>query len=410
MSLLSSVADGPVLDALASALLHFVWQGAVLALLLAMWFRQVGPRSNARYVAGVVTLAAMLAAPVATFTWIATRQGVRSIEVAPEARTTPAPVAGATDTTLREVEPEPVTPTAASALLGRIAPAAEAGMLVIWFAGVAALSLRLLGGWVVARRLATQAVRPASAELRTLATQIAGRLALDRAVSVLESSRVRVPVIVGWLKPVVLFPAATLSSLSPSQIEAILAHELAHIRRHDYLVNLLQSAVETLLFYHPAVWWASRHVRAEREHCCDDVAVEVCDRLVYVSALSDLARMTTAHGTALAATDGSLVRRVRRLLGADAGASAERPGSFAVLTLIVLGAVALPAALTSREVTPAGVVARSAPDHDCGRSADEPEPARHRKLRRSATRELGSGRRRHAFAAWHGRGAKRRRY
>ena len=198
-------------------------------------------------------------------------------------------------------------------------------MLVIWFAGVAALSLRLLGGWVVARRLATHAVRPASAELRMLATQIAGRLALDRAVSVLESSRVRVPVIVGWLKPVVLFPAATLSSLSPAQIEAILAHELAHIRRHDYLVNLLQSAVETLLFYHPAVWWASRHVRAEREHCCDDVAVEVCDRLVYVSALSDLARMTTAHGTALAATDGSLVRRVRRLLGADAGAAAERP-------------------------------------------------------------------------------------
>ena len=242
MSLLSSVADGPVLDALASALLHFVWQGAVLALLLALWFRRVGSRSNARYVAGVVTLAAMLAAPVATFTWIATRQGVRSIDVAPEARTTPAPVVGATDTTLREVEPEPVTPTAASALLGRIAPAAEAGMLVIWFAGVAALSLRLLGGWVVARRLATQAVRPASADLRTLATQIAGRLALDRAVSVLESSRVRVPVIVGWLKPVVLFPAATLSSLSPSQIEAILAHELAHIRRHDYLVNLLQSA------------------------------------------------------------------------------------------------------------------------------------------------------------------------
>ena len=98
---------------------------------------------------------------------------------------------------------------------------------------------------------------------------------------------------VGWLNPVVLLPASALSGLTPTQIEALLAHELAHVRRHDYLVNLLQSVVETLLFYHPAVWWVSAHVRAEREHCCDDLAVAVCDRLVYVTALADLAAMTS---------------------------------------------------------------------------------------------------------------------
>ena len=79
--------------------------------------------------------------------------------------------------------------------------------------------------------------------------------------------------VVGWLRPVILLPASALTGLAPSQLEAVIAHELAHIRRHDYLVNLFQTTVETLLFYHPASWWISRQIRAEREHCCDDVAV-----------------------------------------------------------------------------------------------------------------------------------------
>ena len=110
------------------------------------------------------------------------------------------------------------------------------------------------------------------------------------------------------MKPVVLLPVAALSGLSPEQLQAILAHELAHVRRHDYLVNLLQSVVETLLFYHPAMWWVSAQVRTEREHCCDDLAVEVCgDRLVYVTALAELTSITSHRAFALAATDGSLL-------------------------------------------------------------------------------------------------------
>ena len=101
--------------------------------------------------------------------------------------------------------------------------------------------------------------------------------------------RVDVPTVIGWLKPVVLLPASALAGLSPNQVEAILAHELAHIRRHDYLVNLLQTLVETLLFYHPAVWWLSRRIRAERENCCDDLAVSLCgDPVAYAAALAEL--------------------------------------------------------------------------------------------------------------------------
>jgi hypothetical protein len=110
----------------------------------------------------------------------------------------------------------------------------------------------------------------------------------------------------------------------------VIAHELAHIRRHDYLVNLLQSFVETLLFYHPAVWWVSSEVRAEREHCCDDLAVEVCgDRVVYVTALAELTSIER-RAFALAATDGSLVARVRRILGRPTSARLELPPSWGI--------------------------------------------------------------------------------
>ena len=88
---------------------------------------------------------------------------------------------------------------------------------------------------------------------------------------------------------VILLPISTLSGLSREQIEMILAHELAHIRRHDFFVNLLQATVETLLFYHPAAWWISRRIRVEREHCCDDIAVDVCGNpLQYARALTRL--------------------------------------------------------------------------------------------------------------------------
>jgi beta-lactamase regulating signal transducer with metallopeptidase domain len=127
-----------------------------------------------------------------------------------------------------------------------------------------------------------------------------------------------------------------LSGLTPEQLQAILAHELAHVRRHDYLVNLLQSVVETLLFYHPATWWVSSQVRAEREHCCDDLAVEVCgDRLVYVTALAELTTIANHRAFALAATDGSLINRVQRILGRPRPMKEPAPG-WAVLALLVL--------------------------------------------------------------------------
>src|SRR5207247_10537546 len=120
------------------------------------------------------------------------------------------------------------------------------------------------------------AVSPLSGGLADRVGVLATRLRIRRVVHVFQSTAVTIPTTLGWLRPIVLVPASALSGLSLGQLEAIIAHELAHVRRHDYPVNMLQTVADILLFYHPACWWMSRRIRHEREHCCDDVAVAVC--------------------------------------------------------------------------------------------------------------------------------------
>lgn len=138
-------------------------------------------------------------------------------------------------------------------------------------------------------------------------------------VRVLISMRVDVPSVLGWLRPVILLPPATMMGLTPQQLEGMLAHELAHVRRHDYLVNIVQTIAETLLFYHPAVWWMSRQIRHERELCCDDLAVQACgDPLCDARALTTLEKLrVAAPRLAMGSTSGPLLYRIQRLLGAS---------------------------------------------------------------------------------------------
>jgi len=156
-------------------------------------------------------------------------------------------------------------------------------------------------------------------------------LGVTKPVRMLSTSAIDVPTVIGWWRPAVLVPVSACLQLSPAQLEAVLAHELAHIRRHDYLVNALQNVVETVLFYHPAVWWLSGRIREEREQCCDDLAVSVCeDRVMYARALvllEESRQQSPAFG--LAATGGSLLTRVHRLLGTP------RPRPRAPLALVL---------------------------------------------------------------------------
>src|SRR5258707_8817592 len=183
-------------------------------------------------------------------------------------------------------------------------------------------------------------------EWRRPPTRLSDALNLRRGVELLESAAVEVPTVIGFVKPVILLPVATLSGLSTDQIEMILAHELAHIRRHDFLINLIQAVVETLLFYHPAVWWISHCVRVEREHCCDDMAIAVCGNpLQYARALTRLEelRVDPAHAF-IAANGGSLLSRIRRLIPqrAESPNGPSRWAAGAALLTVLLALLAAP--------------------------------------------------------------------
>jgi beta-lactamase regulating signal transducer with metallopeptidase domain len=350
----------PYGQALASALGHFIWQGAVLGLAAHLVIRAGRLGANARYAVGVICLVAMAAMPIVTTIYVA--HGASRIRSAARELT---------------IEDRPATSMSVAAVdertpgstLARDLPSA---VVLSWLVGVTLLSLRLVGGWVMTRRLVDGARTPAAPAIRGLARRVAKRLALARLVDVFESPTIAVPMMVGWIKPCVILPTAALAGLTPVQVEALLAHELAHVRRHDYLVNLLQSAIETLLFYHPAVWWISRDVRQTREQCCDDVAVAVCDRIVYASALADLAvlaQTTAGQRFALAATDGSLVGRVRRILGGADDGREGKPGWWpAVLVALTIAGLA-PIVLQSAPVATPTVAKAMSSEAPRGESA-----------------------------------------
>jgi TonB family protein len=157
--------------------------------------------------------------------------------------------------------------------------------------------------------------------------------------------------VIGWLRPVILIPISAIAGLTPQQLDALILHELAHIRRLDTVTNLLLVAVETILFYHPAVWWVSRHVRIEREHCCDDFAVAACgDAVMYVEALTSLETWKATGRMALAANGGKLKDRVARLLNAQA--ESPRFSLSAVTGLALLGLVAASVAVAQTQAPP----------------------------------------------------------
>jgi hypothetical protein len=200
----------------------------------------------------------------------------------------------------------------------------------------------LAAGWSQARRFRYDQVRPVSEPWPTRLAELATKLGVCRAVALVESALVEVPTVLGWLRPVVLLPASALTGLTPDQLEVVLAHELAHIRRNDYAINLLQTVVETLLFYHPAAWWVSALVRQERENCCDDLAVATCgNRLFYARALTRLEELrhempAPSAALGMAADGGVLLNRIQRLLGMPAMAS-RRPARWAAGALILAG-------------------------------------------------------------------------
>ena len=330
MSILAHGISPELLDSLGWTLVHFIWQGAALAALFAVT-NAVCRRASTRYALAVITLALMMAAPVITFTKL---MGAKD----------PAVRYGARGAFARAVKPREgvFLPARPGASTPEIPASQNDGILWFveaWFLGVLLLSLRTAGGLFLIERMRRE-VKPVGRQLYEKYLALQRKMGLERVIRYCQCVELDAPAVLGWFRPVVLLPARALTGLSEEQMAMVIAHELAHIRRLDCFVNLFQIGAETLLFYHPAVWWVSQRIRAEREHCCDDEAVAVCgDAVNYARALTLMEEWRTAPSLVMAANRSPLSERVVRLLGLDGAAGRFRVAGLAVGVACLAGAL-----------------------------------------------------------------------
>ena len=329
-----SLTGSPALSAVGYALVAFLWQGAAIGALTALALT-LSRRAQAtvRYAVACTGLALMAVAPVVSATQFALNvpagavSGPVSSAPLADFRALPAPVAAKS------------SPQVLSAQLRtRLEPHLPL-IAILWSCGVGLGGIKLFAGWWRLRRLCRTAVIVSPAGWSASLRGMAERLGVTGPIQIVTSSLINVPLAFGWIRPAIVVPAALLASLPAAYLDAVLAHELAHIRRRDYLVNALQCVAEVLLFYHPAVWWVSRQVRVEREHCCDDDAANVCgDRLEYARAIASLEEFRTGRvQLALAASGGHLLTRVRRLVEPSFVSGPKMSGGMMmVLTLSAL--------------------------------------------------------------------------
>jgi beta-lactamase regulating signal transducer with metallopeptidase domain len=324
----------PFTNALGWALVHTIWQGTVFGAAAALAFRLTQNRSSAvRYGIGIGTLALQLLTFLATM-WLC-YEPVRTVMQ----------ITGEDQTTLTQTATV-LNFAATSSLTGEVMfwLNQHISLLVtFWGCGAALLLVRLFGGWLFVQRLTRRNINPAPEAWQTYLYELSDQLGITKAVRLVESAEISVPMTIGWIKPIVLLPIGLLAGLSPRQVEAILAHELAHIQRNDYLVNLILSAVEIVLFFHPAIWWLSARVREEREHCCDDVAIDLCGEraslaqaLVRIEERRQAMVATPALAMAFGARKQSFLQRVKRVIGVNEQQSSSKPNGLLVAGCLML--------------------------------------------------------------------------
>ncbi|HKX54631.1 MAG TPA: M56 family metallopeptidase, partial [Xanthomonadales bacterium] len=316
--------NNTLISALGWTLVHFLWQGCLIALIY--WLIcALAPRHAAslRYWTGLAGLLLSLLAVLLTF----------ALSYSPEARFETAPA------TATAVNPFLVLsghfPNTLALLETGIEPALP-WVVLLWLLGVICFSVRTLRDWIGVRRLLQEGIVSTELQLQIALETLKSLMNVQLPVRLLASTRVAVPLAIGWLRPVILIPVSVLARLPQDQLEMILAHELGHIRRGDYAFNLLQVILETLLFYHPAIAWMSQRVREEREHRCDDLVVRFCGKpATYARALTNLEVMRSpVLAPAIAATGGNLLARIRLII------NKELPGKGSSLTQFALVATA----------------------------------------------------------------------
>jgi beta-lactamase regulating signal transducer with metallopeptidase domain len=322
--------------ALAFTLLHFLWQGAAIAALAAA-LMSLFRESSTRYLIGIGALALMFASFGVTFALLS------------------APPAGgdglAVDSTPISAD---VAPAAVTRFVAQASPALSIAsgydftwVARTWLVGVCLLALRIAFGLLLLEQLRRRNLLDLPVGMVERFRALQRRLGISRLVRYCECRMVNVPSVIGFFHPVVLLPMRALTGLSAEQLEAVIAHELGHVKRFDVAVNFLQVIAETLFFFHPAVWWLNKHIRADREDCCDDVAIAACGRkVIYARALATMADWRDTPELAMAATGGGVVAsRVARLLGIQQKNGARSAGvitaSLVLATALMAGAASV---------------------------------------------------------------------
>lgn len=360
---LHQILSSPIVNRIGLAIMHSVWECTAVGVLFAVVTLALRKRrAQVRYNIAVTALLLMVIVPVITFFVVGGPAKTSPDAIA--AALAGKPVVAAVDESVTSAEITPVeavnlseTPRAVPAEVAvQAKPAGKAASITEkieiagpylalgWIVGVLVLSIWHLGGWAQLRRLRRVMVKPVEEHVTKTLKRLADSLAVTRTIEIVESALVTVPTVIGAFKPVVLLPASALTGLTAQQLEMILAHELAHIKRGDFLVNLIQTAIDILLFYHPAAWYVSRRIRDERENCCDDIAVQVTgDSLKYARALATLEEIkATNRRLAVAATGGSFFDRVARLVGKEESRKTKPSWQTVVITMLVVTAVIMP--------------------------------------------------------------------
>jgi beta-lactamase regulating signal transducer with metallopeptidase domain len=350
MTLIRTLNAADLVSSLGWTLLDFVWQGMLVGCAAAVLLGLLGrARPQWRYGLACGALLLCAALPLANLALRLAGPGTP----APQLALTALPET--VSTALDSVVPSHAGPAGAGSATGGWRQALQPRLpllILCWSGGAAVLALRLLLGlaWV-RQRSRPGAWRPDPAWQAVL-DRLAARIGIGRRVVLGLVDDLASPVTAGWWRPVVLVPASLASGMAPQLLEALLAHELAHVRRHDYLVNLMQSAIEILLFYHPAVWWLSHRIRIERELIADDLAASVLGeprRLALALSELDLFQLSTPQ-LAHAAHGGKLMSRIKRLV---------RPQSEPIHWKLVLPVLGL--ALSAAAVSQAGTAAPQDP-------------------------------------------------
>ncbi|MEN6424879.1 MAG: exosortase-associated EpsI family protein [Phycisphaerales bacterium] len=353
----------PVWHRLSLTLIHFLWQGLAAALIACAAVRLLRlQRGNPRYLAYLVAFVAMAACPLITFAVLDASSRPLATSANPQLQVKSEATVVSTESFAPAQSQNEDAMTAASMRqvsfrekLDGMLQASLPWAMLFWIGGVLILSVRLLLGFLGVRQWRRNA-EPLTSELTARIGTLSERLGMPGFSRVFISQRAMEAVALGYLRPVVLLPAALVTRMPPEMLEAVIAHELAHIRRLDLWVNLAQRVVETLLFYHPAVWWLSHRLRAERELCCDELAVRATgERLTYASALENAGRIRLAtRQPALALGFGQngkpTLGRVRHILDSPPRPPDSRfwlAGVIAITLLVVL-AVPTVSTLTAR--------------------------------------------------------------